>query len=289
VAVASLSGESDAAWARAAAPYVGAAFLGGLAIDGPTREAARAMVDRGRDEFLPEDPVAFVADQLDALSTAPLRPAVNVRTTTVDPLVRVADACAARGAAVEVNAHCRQAEMCAAGCGERLLRDGDRLATYVAAAAGTGATVSVKLRTEVDGVDLPTLAGRLADAGADWLHVDAMDSEPVVAAVRRAAPGVSLIANNGVRDAATAREYRRYGADAVSIGRASDDPATLERVRREAVTWTAPDADGATDAVRTDVSDASSASATDAADDRPDAEPGRSVRRPRPGAGGDGP
>jgi TIM-barrel protein len=240
VAVASLSGESDAAWAAAAAPHVGAAFLGGLAIDGPTRAAARELAARGREEFLPDDPVAFVTAQLDALARAPetVRPAVNVRTTSVDPLVRVAEVCADRGAAVEVNAHCRQAEMCAAGCGERLLRDGDRLARYVAAAAGAGATVSVKLRTEVDGVDLPALAERLAAAGADWLHVDAMDSEPVVAAVRRAAPEVWLVANNGVRGGTTAREYRRYGADAVSVGRASDEPAILRRVRREAVTWT---------------------------------------------------
>jgi TIM-barrel protein len=211
-----------------------------VAIDGPTREAARELVARGRDEFLPADPVAFVAAQLDALAGASpgVRPAVNVRTTSVDPLVRVARTCADRGAAVEVNAHCRQAEMCAAGCGERLLRERDRLVRYVEAAAGTGATVSVKLRTEVEGVNLPALAGRLAAAGADWLHVDAMDSESVVAAVRRAAPDVWLVANNGVRDGATAREYRRYGADAVSVGRASDEPETLARVRSEAVTWT---------------------------------------------------
>ena len=40
-----------------------------------------------------------------------------------------------RGAGVEINAHCRQDELCAVGCGETLLRDSDRLAAYVAAAA----------------------------------------------------------------------------------------------------------------------------------------------------------
>ncbi|MFT8016122.1 hypothetical protein ACMYL1_23110, partial [Salmonella enterica subsp. enterica serovar Enteritidis] len=57
------------------------------------------------------------------------------------------------GAILEVNAHCRQAETCAAGAGESLLRDDERLREQVAAASAAGAAVSVKLRTEVDGVD----------------------------------------------------------------------------------------------------------------------------------------
>ena len=69
LAVASLSGQSDADWARAAAPYVGGAFLGGIALDDPTRAAARHLIARDRDEFLPPDPVAFVDDQLDGSPT----------------------------------------------------------------------------------------------------------------------------------------------------------------------------------------------------------------------------
>lgn len=244
VAAASLSGRSDAAWARAAAPHVGAAFLGGVALDGATREAARALVARGRDEFLPPDPVAFVADELDALADVPLRPAVNVRSATPAPLRAVGRAAAARDAVVEVNAHCRQSEMCEAGAGETLLREPGRLARQVAAVAGTGATTSVKLRTEVDGVDLPAVAREAVEAGASWLHVDAMDSESVVADVVRAVRASEttrtrpvVVANNGVRDAGSTREYLRHGADAVSVGRASDDPATLRRVRRAVEAW----------------------------------------------------
>lgn len=230
LALASLSGESDAAWARAGSEYAGCAFLGGIAIDGPTRAAAREMVDRDRVEFLPADPVAFVADQLDTLDGVPIRPGVNVRTTSLGPLRDVARVCADRGAIVEINAHCRQEEMCAAGAGEALLADTDRLAEQVAAAAGTGAAVSVKCRTEVPGVDLPATARAVESAGADAIHVDAMDSEPVVGEVADACD-CFLIANNGVRDAATVGEYLSYGADAVSVGRPSDDPRVLARVR----------------------------------------------------------
>ena len=237
VAAASLSGESDADWATRAAPHVGLALLGGIAVDGPTRRAARLMVDRDRAEFLPRDPVAFVDDQLGRLEEVDVLPGINVRSTDLAPLERVATVCADRGAVLEVNAHCRQEEMCAVGAGEALLRDGRRLCEQVRTAAGTGATVSVKLRTEVEGVDLPALAGRLVDAGADLLHVDAMDSEPVVADVTAAVPDGFVVANNGVRDRETAHEYLAFGADAVSVGRPSDNPVVLERVRAATEEW----------------------------------------------------
>ena len=232
VAAASLSGEADAAWARAAAPHVGCAFLGGVALDEATRTAARKLVGRDREEFLPADPVAFVDDQLDALADVDLRPAVNARSRTVGPVAEAGAVCAAHGAVLEVNAHCRQIEMCDAGAGEALLRDPDRLADQIAAADNAGATVSVKVRTEVDGVNLSAVAETAVDAGADIVHVDAMDSEPVVGEVREAVPEAFLVANNGVRGRETARQYLELGADAVSVGRPSDDPRVLRRVDR---------------------------------------------------------
>ena len=233
VALASLSGEADAAWALAAKDHVGCAFLGGIALDEPTRAAAREMVGRDRSEFLPPDPVAFVDEQFRALGDADLRPAVNVRTGSTGPLREVAAVCREYGAILEVNAHCRQEEMCAAGAGHALLRDPDRLGEQVRAAAETGATTSVKVRTEVESVDLPAVCRTAAEAGADLIHVDALDSEPVVADVAGAVgPGTAVVANNGVRDRESVEEYLRYGGDAVSVGRASDRPPVLARVRR---------------------------------------------------------
>ncbi|MFC7134971.1 MULTISPECIES: tRNA-dihydrouridine synthase [Salinibaculum] len=236
VALASLSGEADAAWAEQAAAYADTAFLGGIALDERTREAARRMVERDRTEFLPADPVSFVDDQLSELADVALTPGFNVRTATLDPLREAASVCRDHGAILEINAHCRQEEMCAAGAGESLLRDADRLGEQVEAAAETGATVSVKVRTEVHGVDLPALAAAASDAGADYVHVDAMDSEDVIADVV-AATDARVIANNGVRDRATVSEYLEYGADAVSVGRASDDPDVLARVAAATRAW----------------------------------------------------
>ncbi|WP_058366075.1 tRNA-dihydrouridine synthase [Haloparvum sedimenti] len=251
LAAASLSGVADAEWARAVADRVGCAFLGGVSLDPASRAAARDLVARGREEFLPTDPVAFVDEQLAALAESDaggdiddLRPAVNLRSATPGPLGEAAGVCAEHGAIAEVNAHCRQPELCAVGCGERLLGEEDRLREHVRAAVDAGATVSVKVRAEVPGVDLPAAAVAVAEAGADAVHVDAMDSEAVVSDVvealrewANAEPAEVerpfVIANNEVRDRATVREYLDHGADAVSVGRptAPDaDGAALDRV-----------------------------------------------------------
>jgi TIM-barrel protein len=236
VAVASLSGEADTEWAREAAANAGCAFLGGIAIDEPTRTAARAMTDRDRSEFLPDDPIAFIDRQLRTLGDVPIRPGFNVRSTSLEPIERAGAVCREHDAILELNAHCRQTEMCSAGAGESLLGNPARLITQVEAADSSGVTVSVKVRAEVDGVDLPELSQRLAAAGADVLHVDAMDSEPIIRGIANVTD-CFLIANNGVRDRDTVREYLEYGADAVSVGRASDDPEVMRAVRRAVEAW----------------------------------------------------
>jgi TIM-barrel protein len=237
LALASLSGEADAAWAESGAEFAGAAFLGGVCLDEPTRGAAREMVaDRDRTEFLPSDPIAFIDRQLSALADVDIRPAINVRSTTTGPVREAAAVAAAHDAILEINAHCRQAELCEAGCGETLLRNPERLEPQVAAASDTGADVSVKGRTELAGVDLVSVAQRVEAAGADAIHIDAMDSEAVVADVVNET-GLFVIANNGVRNRETVREYLDYGADAVSVGRPSDDPVVLARVEEAVSAW----------------------------------------------------
>lgn len=236
VALASLSGASDAEWARRASEYAGCAFLGGIALDGPTREAARSLVARDREEFLPTDPIAFIDRELRALDDASLTAGFNVRSTTRGPIREAATICREHGAIIEINAHCRQDEMCAAGAGETLLADTDRLCECVRAASETGATTSVKVRAEVAGVDLPEVTRRVSEAGADGIHVDAMDSEAIIRAIVDTCDAF-VIANNGVRGRETVREYLAHGADAVSVGRPSDDPRVLSRVREATTEW----------------------------------------------------
>jgi len=232
LALASLSGEADAEWALAGANHVGAAFLGGIALDEPAREAARTLVDRDRREFLPADPFAFIETQLtgvasaataDGSDTPPIRPAINIRSTTQSSVRRAAAICAEYEAILEINAHCRQPELCSVGCGETLLADLDRLSEYVSVAVAEGAAVSVKVRAEVDGVELTAVAERIDAAGADAIHIDAMDSPSVIEPIATTTE-LFVIANNGVRDRRTVRTYFDCGADAVSVGRPSRNP-----------------------------------------------------------------
>ncbi len=241
LALASLSGEADAAWAAAGADLAGAAFVGGIALDEPSREAARKLTERDRREFLPADPLAFITDQLSRLAAVPIRAGINVRSSSVEPVRNAASICADFDAMLELNAHCRQPELCAVGCGERLLADSDRLTTYVEAAAAEGPAVSVKVRTEVAGVELPTVARQIERAGADIMHIDAMDSEHVIQTVADATD-LFIIANNEVRDRHSVREYLDYGADAVSVGRPSREPdgPVMHRVADAIEAWEVP-------------------------------------------------
>ncbi|ERH13338.1 MAG: hypothetical protein J07HB67_02376, partial [halophilic archaeon J07HB67] len=103
LALASLSGVADADWARAGAGEADLALVGGIALDEPSRLAARQLRDRGREEFLPPDPFDWIDNQLAALADAPLRAGVNVRATTPAPVRRAAQICARHDAVVEVN------------------------------------------------------------------------------------------------------------------------------------------------------------------------------------------
>jgi len=234
---ASLSGQSDADWAQEASDYVDGAILGGVAIDEEARTAARQIVrDRDREEFLPQEPLEFVEEQLKKLAQIPIVSGMNVRSTSIDPLLDVANVCANHDAVIEINAHCRQPELKAASCGESLLKDTDRLTTFVETAASTGAIVSVKVRAEVPEIDLVETAGKIETAGADIIHIGAMDSEHVVGNVTTETE-IFVIANNGVRNLESVREYFEYGADAVSVGRPSDNLRVLRRVRDAVDEW----------------------------------------------------
>lgn len=218
LALASMSGQSDVEWARQRAQWVGCAFLGAFNLDQNTLEAARGMVRRGRDEFLPDDPFRFFQNQIDEASDLGLIVGANVRTVDPERLHRAGSIVDEFNTVLEINAHCRQPEMEQIGCGQGLLRDKARLRDMIQAGAESGALISLKSRFEVDGVDSVSRLNRAVEWGVDILHVDAMDSEELVA--RLEAP--FLIANNGVRQPEHVREYVRYGADAVSVGRAQD-------------------------------------------------------------------
>ena len=148
-------------------------------------------------------------------------PRFNLRGSSPASFAKIA---AALGDSVvyEIDAHCRQPEMIAAGSGEYLLKNPDVLAAMVRALKDQKVTVSVKIRAGVVPDDR-VLARKLWAAGADILHVDLMDfGSAKIRQIRNSCP-LLLIANNGITTFERMKEMFSHGADLVSLARSSDE------------------------------------------------------------------
>jgi TIM-barrel protein len=220
IAVASMAGMVDGAYVRDRAAHIGIGFIGGYAIDEKTIAAARALSQKGREEFLPRNPLADIAAQVALIEAAGIIPGINIRASEVNSLVALTEVVGDR-AIYEIDAHCRQQEMIDAGCGEYLLTHPERLISYVQTLKITGVLVSVKIRAGVAANDVE-LARMLWKAGADIIHIDLMDfGHTKIRDIRNACP-VFLIANNGITNFDVAKELFAHGADMVSLARKSD-------------------------------------------------------------------
>jgi putative methanogenesis marker domain 9 len=131
-------------------------------------------------------------------------------------------------AILELNAHCRQPEMEAIGAGQCLTRDLTKLGEWIQEIKQTDAPLSVKVRAGV--VDNVELAKVIDRAGADAIHIDTMDSGPMLVKKIRDATTLKIIANNSVVDYSSAHKMFSMGADYVSVARAAmvDDVALQE-------------------------------------------------------------
>jgi len=224
IAVASMAGWVDAAYLLARKDHIGAGFIGGYSIDRPTMEASRTMDAAGRKEFLYEDPIEALGNEIRRMEGSNLILGLNLRGSSPDSFRTIAETF---GDAVvyEIDAHCRQAPMMEAGSGEYYLQHPDLLATVVRELKSCKVTVSVKMRAGVCPSD-PALARKLWRAGADLIHIDLMDFGHIrLKQIRNVCP-VLLIANNGITTYDTMMEMFSHGADLVSLARRSD-PETL--------------------------------------------------------------
>ncbi|ACL16050.1 methanogenesis marker 9 domain-containing protein [Methanosphaerula palustris] len=221
VALASMAGMVDGAYAAARAAHVGVAFLGGFSIDKPTMEASERLVAQGRAEFIYLDPVEALTEELELLEGSDLVIGLNLRGSTPEAFTRIAEAFGTR-VIYEVDAHCRQPEMMEAGAGQYLLEHPDKLDAIIRALKSAGVVVSVKIRAGVV-LDDRVLAKRLWKAGADILHVDLMDyGYSKLRQIRNSCP-LMLIANNSITSFDRMRDMFTHGADLVSLARQADE------------------------------------------------------------------
>lgn len=221
IAIASMAGTVDADYVLARASHIGAAFLGGYSIDRRTMDASRELARQGRAEFLYEDPVAALEQQIAKMKGSEVVPGLNLRGSTPAAYALIAESF---GDCVvyEIDAHCRQQPLVDAGCGEHLLHNPRELEEIIRTLKRMDVQVSVKMRAGVVADDR-LLARKCWRAGADILHIDLMDfGSAKLRQIRNNCP-VMLIANNGIHTFERMKEMLSHGADLVSLARRSDE------------------------------------------------------------------
>ncbi|HUT37939.1 MAG TPA: methanogenesis marker 9 domain-containing protein [Methanoregula sp.] len=221
VAIASMAGIVDATYVLERAEHIGAAFIGGYSIDQPTMDAAKGIAAEGsRKEFLYDDPVEELKKQVALLEKSPVVLGLNLRGSTPESFRAIAQSLG-ESVVYEVDAHCRQPAMIAAGCGEHYLKKPADLFAVVRALKSEGVTVSVKIRAGV-AADDRLLARKLWESGSDILHIDLMDfGVAKLRQIRNSCP-LMLVANNSINTFERMREMLSHGADLVSLARKSD-------------------------------------------------------------------
>ncbi|WP_458453611.1 MJ0144 family RNA dihydrouridine synthase-like protein [Methanobrevibacter sp.] len=222
-----MAGITDAEFLNKVIPYgFNVATLGGYSLDKPTIEASRRIIERGRKEFdFPLDEIfTHIACEIDKIKKVHknVKVSANVRSTTPQPIIEVGNI--ENLDIVEINCHCRQDEIVSIGCGQEMLNRSD-LADFISQVVeNTKSEVSVKIRTNVDNVNTLQIAGMISDAGADYLHIDAMKKGVFEADWELLSEicnnvKIKVIGNNSVNSQVNLEKMIGTGVDGFSIAR----------------------------------------------------------------------
>ena len=126
---------------------------------------------------------------------------------------------------VEINCHCHQEEILAIGCGQNMLKRGD-LADYIKDVVDNASCeVSVKIRANVEGSDTLKIAKLIENAGADYLHIDAMkagifDADYDLLTEICSNTNIKVIGNNSIDSEQKIEKMLKTGVYGFSIARA---------------------------------------------------------------------
>lgn len=236
IVLSAMAGVTDADFALTHAKGAGLVVLGAFNLDEAAVSAAKEAVSRGRTEFVFDDPLEKIGEEIDKyradsrLDDAEKGEiAISVRSATVEPLVKAAQLLKEKNAILELDLHCRQPEFTEKGMGQGLLEKPEPMIRMIESIKETGVVLSVKIRANV----IPNeLFVQILDAlGADIIHIDAMkegagaDMDAISAC--REATSKLIIANNSVTSFSGAKDFFGRGADMVSVARAAADPKLI--------------------------------------------------------------
>ncbi len=225
--VAPMAGITDSKFLNNVIPFgFDVATLGGYSLDAPTIEASKKIIARGRKEFdFPLDEIfAHIEQEVASIKKvhSDVKVSANVRATTPQPIIEVGKI--KNLDIVEINCHCRQDEIMAIGCGQEMLKRADFGDFISSVVENVDCGVSVKIRANVDGVDTLDIARIIDDAGADYLHVDAMKKGVFDAdynLLREICNNVQIqvIGNNSVNSISNLQKMVKTGVNGFSIAR----------------------------------------------------------------------
>ena len=173
-----MAGITDAEFLNKVIPYgFDVVTLGGYSLDEKTIEASQKIIERGRKEFHFELDEIIPHIESEANKIKKVHPGVcvsaNVRSTNPEPIIEASKI--KNLDIIELNCHCRQEEITSIGCGQEMLKRPD-LEDFISQIVDDAKSeVSVKIRANVEGIDTLEIAQVIEDAGADYLHLDAMD------------------------------------------------------------------------------------------------------------------
>ena len=226
--VAPMAGITDSQFLNKVIPYgFDVATLGGYSLDIPTIEASKKIIERGRKEFdFPLDEIfTHISNEADSIKKvhSDVKVSANVRSTTPQPIIEVGNI--KNLDIVEINCHCRQDEILAIGCGQEMLYRPD-LSDFISQVVdNVKSEVSVKIRANVGGIDTLKIAQQIEDAGADYLHIDAMrkgvfeaDWE-LLTEICNNVNNIKVIGNNSVDSEENVKKMIDTGVDGFSIAR----------------------------------------------------------------------
>ncbi len=204
--------------------------IGGYNADEKSINAGLKIIKRGRPEFdiAKEDLISHITDEVKLIKNHSHYNglvSVNLRASSPDPIIQISKI--PELDIVEINAHCRQRELVESGCGQALMNDPAKLREFTSnVVENCKKKVSVKIRANVPGVDDLMVAKSVEEAGADYIHVDAMKpgfdcaDYSVIESIKENVD-IFIIGNNSIKDLRSARHMLSSGADGISIARAA--------------------------------------------------------------------
>ena len=225
--VAPMAGITDSKFLNKVIPFgFDVATLGGYSLDASTIDASKRIIERGRKEFhFPlNDIFTHIESEVNSIKAVHecVKVSANVRATTPQPIIDVGNI--ENLDIVEINCHCRQEEILAIGCGQNMLNRPD-LGKFISEIVdNVTSEVSVKIRGNVEGIDTLKIANLIEEAGADYLHVDAMkkgifDADWELLKEICNTIDIKVIGNNSVNSITNVKKMIETGVDGFSIAR----------------------------------------------------------------------